>query len=274
MNFREVYNYVTSKLNSVGIFNKSETDFLICEALGIKRIKLKLLKTISSAEYNAITKILLERVKHKPLDKILQCANFFGYNFLVNEDVLSPRPETEILVEEVIKYIKSKGQNLKVLDLCTGSGCIAIIIALKTNADVVATDISAKALKIAKTNADSLGAEVQFIESDLFKKLENAKFDIIVSNPPYIPSADIKTLDPEVKNYDPIIALDGGINGLEFYKKIIAEAKNYLNKNSLLCFEVGFGQAKKVKTLMEKDYTVVVIKDYSQIERVVYGIRR
>jgi len=274
MNFKEVYNYVSSELHSVGILEQSETDFLICEALGVKRIQLKLIKTISNAEKDAINKILSERITHKPLDKIINNTNFYGYNFFVNEKVLSPRSETEILTEEVIKQILNSKQKLKVLDLCTGSGCIATVIALKTNAEVTAIDIDLQALEIAKTNANNLGASVKFIKSDLFKLINGNKFDIIVSNPPYIPSAEIELLDPEVKNFDPIVALDGGADGLEFYKKIITQAKNYLNEHGKIYFEVGYTQAQIVKKLMEKDYTAKIIKDYSQIERIVYGTRR
>jgi len=274
MNFKEVYNYVSSELHRVGILEQSETDFLICEALHVKRVQLKLIKTITNAENDAILKILSERITHKPLDKIIKNTNFYGYNFFVNEKVLSPRPETEILTEEVVKQILNCKQKLKVLDLCTGSGCIATVIALKTSAEVTAIDIDAQALEIAKTNAKYLGANIEFIKSDLFELINGYKFDIIVSNPPYIPSAQIELLQPEVKDYDPKIALDGGIDGLEFYKKIITEAKDYLNEHGKIYFEVGYNQAQTVKKLMEKEYTAKIIKDYSQIERIVYGIRR
>ena len=159
-----------------------------------------------------------------------------------------------------------------VLDLCTGSGVIAIAIAKNSNAKVYASDISKPALSIAELNAKNNHAKVEFIHSDLFSSIKK-KFDLIVSNPPYIKSLDIEKLDVEVKDYDPKIALDGGNDGLDFYKEIISKAPSFLKNKGYLFFEVGKGQSKKVVNMMQKSnfVDINVVNDYNKIERIVYG---
>ena len=174
-------------------------------------------------------------------------------DFFVNEDVLIPRQDTEILVEEVIKIAKKKNRP-KILDLCTGSGAIAISLKkFVPNSDVYAVDISEKALEIARKNARKLEADVKFIKSNLFENLKKEKFDIIVSNPPYIKREDIMNLSEEVKN-EPQIALDGGIDGLDFYKKISEQAIEYLKLDSYLCFEIGYNQKNEVIQIIENKH--------------------
>ena len=183
--------------------------------------------------------------KGVPLQHITHSQEFMKMDFYVDENVLIPRPDTEILVEEVIK-IASKMSKPKILDLCTGSGAIAISIAKNVpEAEVHAIDISPKALEIAKKNAKNLGAKVKFTKSNLFEKLNKTKFDIIVSNPPYIKRDDIKYLSQEVKN-EPGLALDGGIDGLDFYRKIAKQAIDYLKFESYLCLEIGYDQKDDV----------------------------
>jgi len=166
-------------------------------------------------------------------------------DFYVDENVLIPRPDTEILVEETIK-IAQKMQKPKILDLCTGSGAIAISIAKNVpDAEVYGIDISSKALDVAKKNAKELGAKVKFVKSNLFNKLEKMKFDIIVSNPPYIKKSDINYLSDEVKK-EPELALDGGYDGLDFYRKITEQAIDFLKLGSYLCFEIGYDQKDEV----------------------------
>lgn len=181
-----------------------------------------------------------------PLQHITHRQEFMKMDFFVNENVLIPRPDTEILVEEVINIAK-KMNKPKILDLCTGSGAIAISIAKNvSSAEVYAVDISAKALEVAKKNAKNLNAKVKFIRSNLFNNIaDNTKFDIIVSNPPYIKKEDIKCLSNEVQK-EPAIALDGGYDGLDFYRKIADKAINYLKFGSYLCFEIGFDQKEDV----------------------------
>ena len=188
-----------------------------------------------------------------PLQHITHKQEFMKMDFFVNEDVLIPRQDTEILVEEVIKIAKKKNRP-KILDLCTGSGAIAISLKkFVPNSDVYAVDISEKALEIARKNARKLEADVKFIKSNLFENLKKEKFDIIVSNPPYIKREDIMNLSEEVKN-EPQIALDGGIDGLDFYKKISEQAIEYLKLDSYLCFEIGYNQKNEVIQLIENKH--------------------
>lgn len=180
-----------------------------------------------------------------PLQHITHHQEFMKMDFYVDENVLIPRPDTEILVEETIK-IAQKLDKPKILDLCTGSGAIAISIAKNVpNAEVFAIDISQKAIEIAEKNAKELGAKVKFIKSNLFKNTNKMKFDIIVSNPPYIKKDIISYLSKEVQK-EPELALDGGIDGLDFYRKITKDAIEYLKLGSYLCFEIGYDQKEDV----------------------------
>ena len=213
-------------------------------------------------------RLIDERSKRIPLSYVIGTRDFFGLTFKVNEDVLIPEQETEILVEEVIKYSEGKA----VLDMCTGSGCIAISIALFGKPSAVsASDISIKALEVAKENAKLLKAnEVIFVRGDLFENITK-KFDIIVSNPPYIETKVIDELMSEVRDYIPRLALDGDGDGLKFYKIISKEAVKYLNKNGRIFYEIGYNQSRAVTSiLLENGFTDVrVIKDYSGLDRIV-----
>lgn len=185
-----------------------------------------------------------------PLQHITHTQEFMKMDFFVNENVLIPRPDTEILVEEVIEIAK-RMEKPKILDLCTGSGAIAISIAKNVpSAEVWAIDISEKALEVAKKNANNLQAKVKFKKSNLFNNINKTKFDIIVSNPPYIKKADIKLLSNEVQK-EPEIALDGGYDGLDFYRKIASQAIDYLKFGSYLCFEIGFDQQEDVTEIIK-----------------------
>ena len=191
-----------------------------------------------------------------PLQHITHRQEFMKMDFFVDENVLIPRSDTEILVEEVIK-IAQKYNSPRILDLCTGSGAIAISLKkFVPNADITAVDISEKALEIAQKNAEKLEAKINFVKSDLFDKLDNKKFDIIVSNPPYIRKDVIKTLTKEVQK-EPKIALDGGYDGLDFYRKITHQSEEYLKFNGYLCFEIGYDQKKDVIKIIndEKKFT-------------------
>ncbi len=187
-----------------------------------------------------------------PLQHITHMQEFMKMEFYVNEEVLIPRPDTETLVEEVIE-IANKMNKPKILDLCTGSGIIAISLDKNIkDAEIYAIDISDKALDVARKNANKLGANVKFIKSDLFENIENIKFDIIVSNPPYIKKDDIEHLSKEVQN-EPEIALDGGIDGLDFYRKIANQALEYLKFGGYLCFEIGYDQKEDVTKIIEDE---------------------
>lgn len=191
-------------------------------------------------------------VKGIPLQHITHSQEFMKMTFYVNEDVLIPRPDTEILVEEVIKIAKRINAK-KILDLCTGSGAIAVSLAKYIeNSQITAVDISSKAISVAKLNAKNNNVENQitFVESDLFKELPKEKYDIIVSNPPYIKKEIIKSLDKEVQN-EPKIALDGGYDGLDFYRKIINNADEFLKFTGYVCLEIGYDQKDDVLELFE-----------------------
>ena len=188
-----------------------------------------------------------------PIQHITHRQEFMKMTFYVDENVLIPRQDTEILVEEVIK-ISKKTNSKKILDLCTGSGAIAISLAKYIeNSQITAVDISNKALNIAKINSKNNNVEDQitFIESDLFKNLPKEKYDIIVSNPPYIKKDIIKKLDKEVQR-EPKIALDGGYDGLDFYRKIISQADEYLKFHGYLCFEIGYDQKEEVEEIIKE----------------------
>lgn len=222
-------------------------------------------------------KLGLEKIKNNyPIQYIINNQEFMKLNFYVDENVLIPQPDTEILVEEVINYCTQNYANshVKILDLCTGSGAIAISLAKYIdNCEIVATDISTKAIQVAKLNAEKINvhSKISFIESDMFKNIDINNFDIIVSNPPYIEKDVIQTLSPEVQK-EPIIALDGGIDGLNFYKIIINNSYNYLNNNGKLFLEIGYNQKESLFKLIENNgyYTNwSCIKDLAGNDRVI-----
>lgn len=220
--------------------------------------------------YDSIAK----RAKHIPVQYITGKQSFYGLEFEVNPSVLIPRQDTEILVEECLKRF-GHVPDTKVLDLCTGSGCIAI--SLKKNMEhcrMTAADISEPALEVAKKNAKRLEAEVTFLESNLFENVEGS-FDLIVSNPPYIPTKVIETLAPEVREHEPHLALDGTGDGLLFYRKIVTIGKSHLKENGCFAFEIGFDQAEDVSNILEENgfNRIQVVKDLPGLDRVVIGSR-
>ncbi len=195
-----------------------------------------------------------EIINGKPIQYITNSQEFMKLKFYVDENVLIPRADTEILVEQVINICSKTNKNLKILDLCTGSGIIAISIAkYVNNCELYASDISKNALEIAKKNAvsNNVDKKITFVHSNMFENLKD-NFDIIVSNPPYIKTRIIKTLDKQVQN-EPHIALDGGEDGLEYYKIIVKNARNYLRINGYLCVEIGYDQKIQVKNIIEKE---------------------
>ena len=220
--------------------------------------------------YDKYLDMIKMRAGRIPLQHITHEQSFMGLSFYVNEHVLVPRQDTEILVEEALKHIPSGGD---VLDVCTGSGCIIISLMHYSEADAgLGTDISFNAIQVARRNATSLDSKAEFVESDLFDNIHD-RYDVIVSNPPYIASAQIEHLEPEVKFHDPILALDGSDDGLIFYRSSVAKAFDYLKPGGYLLFEIGYDQGEAVASLMkEKGFTdVLVIKDLSGLDRVVKG---
>lgn len=257
-------------LEKAGKYEKSDVEWIIATVLGVSRPEIKLVKSFSPKQYRDIMKATNARALGKPLSAIFGYVEFYGLRFDVNKKVLSPRMETELLVEQVANEIGT--QKLDVLDIGTGSGAIAITLAKITNAKVTAVDISQSALAVAKNNAEKNGAKVEFLHSDLFGRLKKGrKFDIIVSNPPYIPSLDIEGLDEEVKNYDPRLSLDGGEDGLDCYRNICQQAPQHLRDGGQIFFEIGKGQYKDVaKILKDNGFSEISYKkDYSNIIRII-----
>lgn len=232
---------------------------------------------VSGEDEKAYLEMISKRMAHVPVQQLTGEQEFMGLTFKVNEHVLIPRQDTECLVEIVLKNLHD---GMRILDMCTGSGCILLSLMHYSNDCIgVGADLSEEALKVATHNAKTLStsgsfneADVSFVHSDLFEKVDG-KFDIIVSNPPYIKTEVINTLMPEVKDFEPVMALDGTEDGLEFYRRIIVDAKKYLNRGGQLFFEIGYDQGEDVRRLMSDNgyEDVVVSKDLAGLDRVVYG---
>lgn len=264
----ELLKDILQKLTDGGVTEQSDAEWIVSISTGIKRSQLAGNKEIvSPLKVKKALKMVEERITGRPLWYIVGDTDFYGYRIKVDERVLIPRCETEELVSFVLE---KANDNDKILDMCTGSGAIAIALASKTKAAVTAVDISSDALDLAKENAKINNVDIRFIESDLFEKVQD-KFSIIVSNPPYIENAVIDTLSDEVKNFEPHIALDGGGDGLDFYKKIIVNADKYLFEGGVIYFECGINQAGSISSLLsENGYKNIEIrKDLSGIERMV-----
>ena len=222
----------------------------------------------SKKEQTEYFSLIEKRGARVPLQYLIGQAWFYGYSFEVNENVLIPRFDTEVLLQAVLE--KEGNKPLEVLDLCTGSGCIAITLKLEAPAyTVTASDISEKALETAEKNAEKLGAEVAFVKSDLFSAIPGT-FDLVVSNPPYITEEEIGKLEPEVRDFEPFAALSGGPDGLDFYKRIAEEAGTHLKKGGRIYLEIGYDQGTSVKELFEnKGFTDGhLIRDLSGKDRV------
>ncbi len=237
-------------------------------------------REVSGEEYERYGGLLDRRAAHVPLQHLTGEQAFMGLTFLVNQDVLVPRQDTEVLVEEVMKNLHD---GMRILDMCTGSGCILLSLLNYSNDCVgVGADLSAQALAVAEKNYKKLRRErpemeARFAQGDLFGALAgnpaDGRFDIIVSNPPYIETDVIPTLMPEVREHEPLTALDGGADGLSFYRRIARDAGGYLNGGGMLFFEIGCGQAAAVCGIMEQAgfRELEVVKDFAGLDRVVYG---
>lgn len=281
LTLKQLYKVGTVKLAEEGIEEFSlDAWYLLEYVTGVSKAMYFAEPERAVSEENADRYIdcIRRRAAHIPLQHITGEQEFMGYPFCVNEHVLIPRQDTEILVEEAIQVMRPK---MKVLDMCTGSGCIVLSI-LKmcrekyymTDLQGIGADVSEEALKVARENGRRLGVPVTWIQSDLFAKIpEEEKYDVVVSNPPYIETAVIDTLQEEVRLHDPYIALDGKEDGLYFYRRIISEAGKYLKTQGKLMFEIGCDQAEAVEELMKNAgyEQITVKKDLAGLDRVVYG---
>ncbi len=273
--YREVLQWGTSVLMTQKIQDAAVDAWLLLEYVtGIDRTHyfLKMQEICPDEMENRYRELIGRRAQHVPLQYLTGVQEFMGYSFRVNDQVLIPRGDTELLVLEAEKKIRP---GARVLDMCTGSGCIIISLAKRCSISAFAADISEGALAVARENAAALQAEAEFIKSDLFENIEGA-YDCIVSNPPYIASGEIPRLMPEVRDYEPLTALDGKADGLYFYRRIAAGAKRFLKPEGWLLCEIGFDQGAEVASLFRKEgYTEIEIKkDLAGLPRVVTGRRR
>jgi len=258
-----------------------EAEALIIEALQIDKAKLYSSDLdISDERSKNLDSLAARRVKGEPLQYIIGHVEFFGLKINVGKGVLIPRPETELLVEKTIKLLADSPIHrftgpLLILDLCTGSGCIALALAKHfPEAVVVGTDSSKAAIEYSVRNAEENNIlNVSFIKGDLFDAVKGIGFDLIVSNPPYVRREEIETLQREVKDYEPLEALDGGPDGLDFYRRIFKEAPGYLKENGLLILEIGYDQADDINKLAINSGfgDISFIKDYAGIDRIFTG---
>jgi release factor glutamine methyltransferase len=254
-----------------------ETELIISHCLGMDRATLyRDNPRIPEDLISKIDESLKRRAKREPLQYILGYTEFYGLKINVGSGVLIPRPETELLVEEAKKIISNfefRISNFKFLDLCTGSGCMALALAREfPEAQIYGTDTSEVAIRYAKKNIELNNINnVTFLKGNLFEPLKNLVFDLIVSNPPYIKKNDIKNLQPEIKDWEPIEALDGGEDGLDYYRAIIPEARNHLNESGCLLLELGMSQSDEVKKISEDAgfINISLVKDYTGIERII-----
>lgn len=256
-----------------------EAEVLLAHALGIKRIQIYTMhdRVLKEEELAEFKKLILRRVKREPTAYIIGYRPFMSLDFLVTKEVLIPRPETELLVEKVIDIAKESNMTqVSLLDIGTGSGAIAVSIAKYIpSSAVTATDISMASLELASENAKKHGVSdrVRFLQGDLFSPIpQGSKFDMIISNPPYISSDDLQKLEPEITKYEPLRALDGGPDGLAYYRKITAQAQEFLADKGSLLLETGQGQADAVMEMLSSASvysSISKIRDLSGIDRVV-----
>ena len=273
MQYRELYRMGKDRLTEAKV-PEAELDarLLLEEVCGTDRNDLLVHgdKEVPPEQCDRYVEYIQRRQKREPLQQITGYQEFMGLRFKVTPDVLIPRQDTEILVEEVMRYLHD---GMHILDMCTGSGCILLSL-LKYSNDCEGTgcDISEPALKVAEENAKELSLNASFVQSNLFENI-SGKYEFIVSNPPYIPTGVIPTLMEEVRDHEPVSALDGREDGLYFYREIVEKAGEYLYPGGMLFFEIGYDQAEKVSSLMQEAgyQEVTVCKDLAGLDRVVYG---
>lgn len=283
MIYREVYREGSSRLEQAGIEEAVLDARLLLEYV-CETDRNTLLahgdREVTQEEYKRYQELLEKRAAHVPLQHLTGHQDFMGLDFLVNDQVLIPRQDTEILVEEVLRNLHD---GMRILDMCTGSGCILLsLLQYSNDCEGVGVDLSEEALQVARANYDRMKREkpemkAVFVKSDLFREAAEFsgedKFDLIVSNPPYIRTDVVEGLMPEVRDHEPRMALDGLEDGLHFYREITREAQKYLVNGGSLYYEIGYDQAEAVRDIMEQEgFTEIqVVQDYAGLDRVVYG---
>ncbi|MEO7095229.1 MAG: peptide chain release factor N(5)-glutamine methyltransferase, partial [Polyangiales bacterium] len=277
---KELVAWMTDDLRKRGIESaRIDSELIVAHVLQVDRIKILLSaeRELSADELERIRALLKRRRTFEPIAYLRGEREFYGHRFLVDGRVLVPRPDTETLVEVALKRLIGRELSGRVLDLCTGSGCVAISLKLeRPTITVDAVDVSRDALAVARDNAQRLGAvwNVSFAEGDLFTPLPSRPYDLVTANPPYIASAEVPTLQRDVADHEPRLALDGGDDGLAIVRRIVDEAPRWLRAGGALAMEVGAGQADEVRALFaSRDFSDVrVARDYGGIDRVVSGI--
>lgn len=262
---------INDLLNENSNYSREDKKIILSFLLGCNKLELSMIKEVSNKIVNKYRKLIKKDV---PIQYLLGITNFYGNDFIVNKNVLIPRPETELLVEETNKYIDKYfiNKNVNICDIGTGSGAIAITLKkLNDKYNVTAVDISKKSLKVARTNAKKNKVNINFINGNMLDKLKD-KYDIIISNPPYL-SENTTDIEDIVLNNEPHLALFGGRDGLKFYKEILENANKNLNKKNLIAFEIGYNQGKKVEELAKDVFPkskILIKKDYNNYDRYVF----
>ena len=272
----EILNLSVEHLQKKGVDEpRLSSELIITHVLNIKRldIYLQFERVLTEEEISKIRTLLKRRSEHEPIQYILGETEFYGLKFSVDKSVLIPRSDTEILVQTAVEYIGDKP--LSVFEVGTGSGCIAVSLANKCkNVNITACDISEQALKLAASNAKLNGVadRIKFINLDILKKSPDSKFDVIISNPPYISKTVIESLDKQVRYFEPLGALTDGGDGLTFYRRINEITPDVLNASGSVFLEIGYDQAESVKSIYEKSLKdIKILRDYSGNNRVFIG---
>ncbi len=281
---RDVLAWMIDDLRKRGVEGaRLDAELIVGQALGIDRVKVIVDgdRLLSPHELEAIRTLFKRRRTLEPVAYLRGFREFYGRPFRVDKRVLVPRPDTEILVEVALSRLRGRDLGARVVDLCTGSGCVAITLKLeRPTITVDATDLSEGAIEVARDNAQRLGAvwNVRFAVGDLFAPLgaPRPNYDLVVANPPYIPTGDIAGLQPDIRDHEPHLALDGGRDGLDFVRRIAREAPSWLRPGGALAMEIGAGQAAEVERILRASGfdDVTRTKDYGGHERVVSGVRR
>lgn len=279
---QKLLNWVNRYLENKGVDSpRLSAELLLSYVLGLKRIELytQFDKPVDKTQLDKLHDLVKRAGEHEPIAYLTGKSEFYSLEFDITKDCLIPRPETELLVERAIEFLRTRNGEQLVCDLCTGCGCIAVAIAKNfPNAKITATDISDAALAAAERNVEKhlLTEHIRLLQGDLYEpvipELDRCKFDLIVSNPPYIASPEYKTLDRNVRQYEPKIALDAGADGLDIYRRIIQKAQDFLKDDSLMILEIGYKQGPQVKQLLEETSffsMVTVQKDYHDNDRIV-----
>jgi release factor glutamine methyltransferase len=260
-------------------------ELLLCHVLGLKRIELYTLydRVVQQPQLGQLRELVKRAAEHEPIAYLVGRCEFYSLSLKITPACLIPRPETELLVEKAVEFLRKRPAPRQALDLCTGSGCIAVALVKNCkDLQVTAVDLSEAALSVAAENvrAHNLEASVRLLCGNLYEplieELDNPRFDLIVSNPPYVSDAEYETLPPTVKNYEPKQALCGGADGLEIHRRIIGQAERFLRPDGALMLEIGFEQGPAVKNLLEQSglfASVDIFKDLAQKDRIAVGKR-